>query len=92
MTCPWIDASAVLYIEQFSQQVLSILTVICFNTWIAALMYMIAVGWTTTIMQLDRTKMSNMVFIAGAVYLSELAGTYAQTQESTQLQVVITCM
>ena len=70
MTCPWLDINALYYITAFSDQVLSILTVICFYTWLAALLYMLSVGWTTTTMHLDRNKFSNMVFIAGAVYLT----------------------
>jgi hypothetical protein len=53
--------------------VLDIITVICFNTCLIALLYLLSEGWTTTSFQLDRNQLTSTIFVAGGIYLLQLA-------------------
>ena len=75
--CPWVKEDFLLYAAVFSDQVLDIITVICFNTCIIALLYLLSEGWTTTTFNLDRNQLTNTIFIAGGIYLLQLAEQYA---------------
>lgn len=75
-TCPWDQEDIVTYISMFFSQIMSILTVICANTFINCLFYIMAKGWQTTLFNVERKLVTNMMMVGGAIYLLELASNY----------------
>lgn len=69
-TCPWRNDSSVEVISLFSSEVLSVVTIICFNTFICCIFYMISVGWNVTIFRIERGNLTNVIIVGGTLYLA----------------------
>jgi hypothetical protein len=54
LSCPWIESSALVYSAIFAEDILSIISVTCFNTYIGALFYLLSIGWSTTVINIDK--------------------------------------
>ena len=77
-TCPWTSDSSVVIMSMFSSEVLSVITVICFNTIISCIFYQMSLGWNITIFRIERNKLTNIIVIGGSLYLVQLARNYSQ--------------
>lgn len=81
-TCPWDSDSALIYISIFAEQILSILTIICSSTVVNSIFYLIAIGWGTTMQQMEKNTITNVMIVGGSLYLLQLAKTYSQNDQS----------
>ena len=78
-TCPWTSDSSIVIISIFSSEVLSVITVICFNTIICCIFYLMSLGWNITIFRIERNQLTNLILVGGSLYLVQLARNYSQT-------------
>lgn len=78
-TCPWTSDSPIVIISLFSSEVLSVITVICFNTILCCIFYLLSLGWNITMFRIKRNQLTNLVFVGGSLYLAQLAQNYSQT-------------
>ena len=81
-TCPWDSSSLLVNLTLFTEQILSILTVICYATIINGLFYMMCKGWGTTLSLVNKTIITNLMIIGGAIYLLQLAKSYSNNNDS----------
>lgn len=81
LSCPWVNASFLVYSAIFAEDIISILSVTCFNTFMCSILYLLSVGWTTTIFTIDKNSMTNSIFIGGSLYLVQLALNYSRDQQ-----------
>ena len=72
-TCPWTSDKPIVIISLFSSEVLSVITVICFNTILCCLFYLLSIGWNITMFRIKRNQLTNLVFVGGSLYLAQLA-------------------
>jgi len=79
-TCPWTSDSSMVVISLFSSQVLSVVTVICFNTLLCCIFYLMSLGWNITMFRIKRTQLTNLIFVGGSLYLVQLAQDYATSE------------
>ena len=77
-TCPWTNDSSIVIISLFSSEVLSVITVICFNTILLVLFYLMSLGWNITMFRIKRNQLTNMILVGGSLYLVQLAKDYSQ--------------
>lgn len=83
LTCPWDSDSVLVNFTLFAEQILSILTIICYATIVNGIFYVMCRGWGTTISSLNRVIITNLMMIGGAIYLLELAKSYSSDSDST---------
>lgn len=76
-TCPWDQDTAWVYLTMFAEQILTILTVICFQTVVNCLLYLLSHGWCSTYQYVDRSIITNVMIIGGSLYLLQLANNYS---------------
>lgn len=77
-TCPWTNDSSIVIISLFSSEVLSVITVICFNTILMCLFYLMSLGWNVTMFRIKRNQLTNLILVGGSLYLVQLARDYSQ--------------
>lgn len=82
-TCPWDQETAWVYLTMFAEQILTILTVICFQTVVNCMFYLMSHGWCTTVQYVERNVITNVMIIGGSLYLLQLANNYS-SQSSGQ--------
>lgn len=80
-TCPWTSDSSIVIISIFSSEVLSVITVICFNTIVCCIFYLMSLGWNITIFRIERSQLTNLILVGGSLYLVQLARNYSNTQK-----------
>ena len=61
---------------------MSILTVICSSTVLNGLFYLVSLGWGTTVQQIERNVLTNVMIVGGSLYLLQLAKNYSQYDQS----------
>ena len=81
LSCPWIKPSFLVYSALFAEDIISILSVTCFNTFMCSILYLLSIGWTTTVFVIDKNSMTNSIFIGGSLYLVQLALNYSRDQQ-----------
>lgn len=78
-TCPWTSDSSIVIISLFSSEVLSVITVICFNTILCCILYLLSLGWNITMFRIKRSQLTNLILVGGSLYLVQLAQNYSQS-------------
>lgn len=76
-TCPWTSDDSIVIISLFSSEVLSVITVICFNTILCCIFYLLSLGWNITMFRIKRSQLTNLVLLGGSLYLVQLAQNYS---------------
>ena len=66
---------------------MSILTVIIQSTIVNSIFYLIAIGWGTTLQNIDKNIVTNLLIVGGSLYLLQLAKSYSES-DSTSYPVV----